>query len=236
MNSGALILDLIVVIIAVVSILVYMKRGFVKTVVEFAGFFVAVLLAFNLSSVLAESTYTGFIRQPVIDGIEKKVSDIVVDSGQAAADKIWDAIPGFVTDNAENFNISKETLVEKLNMGDITTSEAIASATDEFVKPVIVTILSAAFALIIFLVVTLLCRLLAKPLNALFSAIPVVGGLNKTLGAVLGFGNGIVFALIFCAIISCIVAFTESGFLIFTRENIEASALFKLLCNLNPIY
>jgi len=236
MNSMGIILDLIIVVIAVVSVIVYMKRGFVKTVVEFAGFFVAVLLAFNLSSVLAETTYTGIIRQPVINGIESKVSDIVVENGETAADAIWNAIPGCVTENAENFNISKDHLVEKLNLADITTTEAIASATDEFVKPVVVTILSAALSLLIFLVVSLLFKLLAKPLNALFSAIPLVGNLNKTLGGVLGLGNGVVYALIFCAIISCIVAFTESGFLIFTRENIEASALFELLCKLNPIY
>lgn len=233
--SMGMVLDLIVIAIISVAVVIARKRGFVKTVVEFAGFFVAVILAFNLSSVLAEATYDNWIRRPVIDSINSSISGVVTETGENAADAIWNAIPSFITDNAEAFNISKEQLSEIVDVSNISTGDAVAKATDQFVKPVALTVISAILSIVIFLLVALVFKLLAKPLNALFSAIPVVGTLNKVLGVVLGFGNGIVISVIFCAVILCIIAFNGSGFLIFTKDNIDSSYLFKLLCKLSPM-
>ena len=64
----------------------------------------------------------------------------------------------------------------------------------------------------------------------------LVGKLNRTLGGVVGFFKGILLATVFCMIVGVIVSFTKNGFLIFTRESIEASTIFGTICDMLPFF
>ncbi len=230
------ILDLIIVAIIAVAVLLTVKRGFVRSAVELAGFILAVILAFNLGPALAETTYENIIKEPVAKTVENSLDSAVSEQVGSLSDKVWSGMPRFITENAEKFGISRDTMNSSLN--SVTSDNTVDIAlelTDNIVKPIAVAGLKVVFGFLIFIIVAILAKLLAKPINKLFS-ISFAGTINRLLGAVLGLGKGLIYSVIFCAIISIIVVFTDSGFLFFTKENIESSMLFKWLCDLNPIY
>lgn len=230
------ILDLIVVAIIVIAILISRKRGFVRTAVELVGFVLAVYLAFSVGPMLSETTYDKAVKPAVTETIESTLNDTINTTTENISNAVWDAMPSFVSKNADKFGVSENSLSENFNL---TSEESIAKTAENIsakvVAPVVVKALSIVYGLIIFIIVAVLAKILAKPINKLFS-ISFIGSINKLLGSILGAGKGVIFAVIFCAVISSIVVFTKSGFLIFTRESIEASTLFELLCKINPIY
>ena len=97
MNSinFSLILDLIVVAIILFCILHSAKKGFVKVVVGVVGLIAAYMLAFTVSTPLANITYDKFIEPTMVNAVNES-TDTQTDSAQT---KAWDAIPEFITKN-----------------------------------------------------------------------------------------------------------------------------------------
>lgn len=229
-----IILDLILLLIIAVCVIISVKRGFIKTVVEFLGFVLAIYLAFTFGPVLSDATYDNFVKP----SISSEISDAIADASNAGATQItnelWEKLPEFLTKNADKFGVSLEKIQSDISIDKVTDTNEIAnSITDSVVKPVATAALDTVFSIVLFLVISLIAKLLSKPINKLFS-VSYVGKVNKALGVLLGVGNGIVFSILFCVIISSVLIFTKSGFLIFTRENIEKSTVFELLCKINP--
>lgn len=231
-----IVLDLIVVAIVALCVIISIKRGFMKTAIELVGFVLAVYVAFNFGPVLSGATYDKLIKNPVSDKISTTITEFAQEGTADVTNAVWDKCPEFFKENADVFGVSLEKLQSDISLGDKLDTNAIAeNITDSVVKPIATTALNAVYSILLFLIIAIITKFLSKPINKLFS-ISFIGKINKTLGGVLGFGKGIVFAIIFCAVISSIVIFTKSGFLIFTKENIEASTIFELLCKINPIY
>ncbi len=231
-----IVLDLIILAIIAISILISIKRGFVKTAIELVGFGLAVYVAFNFGPALSNVTYEKVIRNSVATTISKTITDTAEQTSAQVGDEVWEKLPGFVKKNSEKFGVSKEQMQSQINITDnLDTMTFSENITDSVVKPIATTAMNFIYGIILFILIALLTKFLAKPINKLFS-ISFVGSINKFLGAIIGLGKGAIFAVIFCAVISAVVVFTKSGFLIFTRENIETSTLFKLLCKINPIY
>ncbi len=216
------ILDLIILGILLLTILISAKKGFVKAVVETAGFIAAVILAFTISSPLAEVTYDKIIEPPILNAVEA--------STQSAENDAISAVPDFITKNAERFGVSLEEFEDKI-LTDISGSAAATTktASQDVLKPVATKILALVYSVVLVIILLVVVKFFAKIINKIFS-FSIVGKLNRTLGGVLGFIKGSVFAILFCMVVALIMAFA-GDFLIFTEENINSSYLFKLIIN-----
>ena len=93
---AALILDLIIVLIIVFCAIISAKHGFVRTVVEVAGFLAAFVIAFTISSPLANATYDKIIEPKIVENVQ----DASVEGTQSVTQKIWDALPGIFKNNS----------------------------------------------------------------------------------------------------------------------------------------
>lgn len=228
-----IVLDLILVLIVALCVIISVKRGFMKTVVEFVGFVLAIYIAFTFGPVLSDATYNNFVKPSISNEISEAITDASNAGSTQITNELWKKLPDFLTDNADKFGVSLEKIQSDISLDNVTdTSEISNNITDSVVKPVATAALDTIFSILLFLVISLLAKLLSKPINKLFS-VSYVGKVNKALGVILGVGNGVVFSVLFCVIISSIIIFTKSGFLIFTRENIEDSTVFELLCKIN---
>ncbi len=230
------VLDIIVAVIIAISAFVAAKRGFVRTAIELAGFILAIVLAFNLGPSVSDAVYDGTIHKSVTNKIADAIVEKIDDKTEAKSEAVWDAVPGFVASNIEFFGVDKEGIDAKLETATADTASLVAAdISKEYVKPVVSAAICGIVGLVLFIVLSILIKYIAIPINKLFT-ISIVGTLNRVLGAVLGAGKGVVYAAVFCLIISTLVVFTDSGFLIFTREAIEESSLAKILCGLNPVF
>lgn len=227
-----IVLDVIVLAIIGITAVISAKKGFVATVVELVGLVLAFYLAFTLSSVAANFTYDKFISPSIKETIVEEIGDSV----NKTADSVWESLPGIVVSGANTLGIEKEDVFGGANDTASSTIEDIANTVDvKIARPVITTFIRFILGFILFIACIFLIKILAKLLNKLFS-FSIIGKLNKLLGAVLGAGKGMVFATVFVLLLSTIAAVTKNGFLIFTNENIEKSAIFDFIAGFNPFY
>lgn len=225
-----IVLDLMVLAIIILFCILSARKGFVKIFVEVAGFVAAMVLTFTISTPLAGATYDKIIEPPIISSVSKTA----VNTSEAATQSVWDSLPDFVTKNADRLSLDSEQLSENVtdNMqGGVET--AVEKASQEIIRPVVVKILGLVYSVVLMIVLLILVKLLAKLINKVFS-FSVIGKANKFFGGVLGILKGAVIAIVFCMVISLIVSFTKNGFLIFTKDSIDSSYVFKFLTEIVP--
>ena len=221
----SIIIDLIIVAIILVTALISAKQGFVRAVVEVAGFVAAVLVAFSVSAPLADITYEKVIEPPILSS----VSENAAQSTAQTADSVWESLPSFITDNSEKLGITKEHIEKIVVESTLSSADtALNEISQKAVKPVATGILETLYAVILIVVLLFVVKILAKLLNKAFS-FSVVGKLNRTLGGLLGVVKGLAIALIVCEIVVLIISFTHNGIWIFNNENIDKTYILILL-------
>lgn len=226
------ILDGIIILIVLICVILSAKRGFVRTLIEVAGFIAAIIIAFTFSSPLSGVVYDKMIEPTVIKTVESTATESA-ENANAAVDAVWAKLPKFITEN-NFFGLSKDKVSQEIQNETANSSVALAnSISDSFVEPVAIKILSMLFSTILVVVLIFVFKFLAKYINKLFS-FSLVCSINKTLGGILGLIKGLAIAVIFCMIITLILSLTKNGFLIFTYDAINASYIFKFIAEFSP--
>ena len=112
------ILDGIIILIVLVTVFLSAKKGFVRTLIEVVGFFIAVWVAFTFSSPIANAMYDKIVEPIVVKSVESSV-ETVVEGTEAitsnAVDAIWDKMPSIFTGNSF-LSISKDSIAEKVEI------------------------------------------------------------------------------------------------------------------------
>ena len=226
----AYIVDGIIIAIVLLAIIFSSKKGFVRTVIEVAGFIAAFIIAFTFSSPLSNLTYDKMIEPSIIKTAEQTATDTT----ESTVDAFWEAMPKFVKNNSQKLGISKEEISQKAasNVGQ-NSSQLALSLSQNVAKPVVCKLLSFLFSTVLVVVLLFVVKILAKFVNKLFS-FSIIGKLNRTLGGVIGFFKGIIIAFAFCMLITLIVSFTGNGIWIFNAQVLEETVIFKTLCSLSP--
>lgn len=223
------ILDAIVILIVLFYVFISAKKGFVRTLIEVVGFVAAIVIAFTVSTPIAEVSYDSFIYPSIAENVEVTGKDNIND----AADAVWDKLPKFITENSF-FGVSKDNVTASAEDEFANQSDSIAqSISDKMIKPTVVKLLSVIVSFVLVIILLFVAKILAKYVNKLFT-FSIVGDINKFLGGALGVVKGAAIAIIFCLVISIILSFTKGGFLIFTYDAINSSYLFKFLMGFSP--
>ncbi|HHW46424.1 MAG TPA: CvpA family protein [Clostridiales bacterium] len=231
-----IVLDLFVV--AIVAFVAWRSamRGFVRTVIELVGYFLAFYISVTLSSPIATGIYDKFIDTAITNTVESNINQAVTSTTGEKVDEIWDSLPSIVVKSADQFGITKNSLSENINNNIKDSSRQVAAAvTQNIARPVIVGLIKAVISVVLFGLCMIGVKFLARFVNKCFN-LPVIGTVNKVLGGVLGSFKGVVVAVIVCIIISTIIVITGNGFWIFTNDNISASTLFEYFCSFNPLF
>ncbi len=219
-------IDLILIAVILFFVLTSARRGFVKVLIETVGFIAAVIVAFTVSTPLAELTYDKIIEPPVIEAAVNAV-------GESAEHEAWNALPEFlINSDTAFFGTTVNSFTEKITAnisGGV--ENAVITASQEVVKPVASKLIGLLYSVILIIVLSIAVKFLAKIINKLFS-FSFVGSINRTLGGVVGFVKGIVIAVVLCAVVSLILSFTGKPFLIFSEDTINQTYLFKFLTDI----
>jgi len=225
---AAVILDLIILAIIGVCVLISAKHGFVRTFIELVGIILVILFANFVSGPLANFTYDKSIEPVILRTVESTTSGDIKDSSKID----MSSLPEFARRFINESDVSKFENSVKNNVHDGVQS-AVLNASQKIIKPMVSGILSMVYALAIFFILMFVVKILAKLINKLFSFKPL-GKLNSILGGGIGFFKGIIFATIFCLIITVLVRLNQNGIWIFTQESLDKTLLLKLLTNLLP--
>lgn len=186
------------------------SKGFIRIVLSFAmtiiSFILAILLAGPFESFVKNST-------PVYDKINKQmteyVSKYVPKELDAASEELQkEAIRELKLPSAlQSRLIDGNTIDEKLAMGTESFSEYLAvSLTD--------TLVEAFSVIILFICIKLILRIIVSLID-LISRLPLVNGVNKSLGGLVGLAEGILIIWVACIMLTAISG-TEIGQQIFS--------------------
>ena len=230
------ILDLIIVLIIGIFVFVSAKHGFARTVIELVGYFLAIYLAFTIGGLLADVIYDSAIVPAFVERIAEKITVSADANVGETVNNIWSSLPGIVVNTAENFNITVDTLRETITQNLTNSANTVAfaeTAANSVVRPILVPIVKALIGFILFILLMFVVKILSKIINKVF-CLPLIGGLNKFLGGIIGLLKGAIVSIVFVTVVLLIMSFFEDGFLIFTNDNIEQSILFKFFAGFSP--
>lgn len=226
-------LALDIVLIAVFAAIVFAaaKKGFVKSLLELAAFFLAMFLAFQFSSVIAEKAYDSFLRERLVTAIEEQAENgLDLTETQNKVSATIDAMPEFLAELAKNIGVDTEKLSAEISSEKFTGENLAAQLEEKIARPVLTSALTAICFIALAVILSVLLRWLAGVISKLFK-LPVVGTANKLLGAALGIIKGVLVIVLFCTVLELLFAGGDGEL----AEAVNGSRVIALLDDINPI-
>ncbi len=204
--------DIIIVLVLLFFIWSSARRGFVRTVIDIVGYILAMFVAFSISGTIANAAYDNLVKPSISSAIEERLSQASGESAQQVISDAFDNMPSVITSAAENFGITKESTIERysgaLDNGAASAAEAI---TDYVAGPVIISIFTGVAVIIILITLMCIVHVIARAANGVISKVPIVGGLNKVLGAITGVIKGALIALLLCVVLTIVLNLIPNG-------------------------
>ncbi len=225
----SIVLDAVVLIIILIVTFITMKRGFVKSIIGLVSLVLTLVIVSACSKPIATIIYDSIIDKPVQNSIVKQLDENDQKNNEAV-NSVWDSLPKFLTNAAENSGITTES-IGTIIKSENDNAEIAYNFSQNVIRPTAISVTTFAVNIILFIVLTILFRLLSKVICKLFKA-PVLKQVNKALGLVLGVLKGIVIASLVCVVVSYIVSFSKSDYVFLNSEVINNTIVFSKLSTL----
>jgi Colicin V production protein. len=222
-----ILLDLAIVITIILYIVIYAKKGFVKSLVIFVGNIASVILASIISRPVSKFAFDTFFRNKMIESVSGKMMETGIPAGiDQAVDQSVSALPEFIQNFIDLFGGDID-----LNNISITQNvpEFSSMLVDEIVAPIVISLIQIIVFFILFFIFIYLVKVIAKVTN-IVKKVPVVGQLNKFLGAALGFLCGIITIFLVLFFFRLILPYIDID-----KEFLDSTIIFKWLLYDNPV-
>lgn len=214
------IVDIILVAVFALIILLSAKKGFFRSVIDFAGSMIAVLLARAFSESYAKTAFDSFIAPGAEKLLAQNLGDVGTTDYAQQVENALNSLPEGLDGILQIMGIDSQSIMDKASSGvNLNGENLVESLMNSVVTPigtaVVQFILFVVFAIVLIFAIKFFGRLFDK----IFKKLPVIKGLNKSLGAVFGILRGLIIVVIVSMLISVVVSFTNSEMLITSVEN-----------------
>lgn len=201
------------------------SKGFIRIVLSFAMTIISFVLA-----ILLAGPFETFVRNstPIYDKINRQMTEYVSEyvskemdmaSEELQKEAIIDLkLPSVI----KNKLIDGNTIDEKLSMGAESFSDYLAASLTD-------TLVEAFSVIILFICVKLILRIVVY-LFDLISKLPLIHGVNKSLGGLIGFAEGILIIWAACILLTALSG-TETGQQIF--QAVSTNKILNFIYNNN---
>ena len=224
-----IIIDVALCAIVLLFAFISRKKGFLTTFLELCGFILAGFAAIKLSPIVSEWIYDTLIAPSMISSVTDKLSS----SAAVAADTVIGAIPAFAVKAAEFIGINVKGIAE--GTASSGSFEKIASEVNaSVIRPIIVLLIKAILTIIMFVVFMIVIKLIAKLFKGV-NKLPLIGGLNKALGFILGIGKGAIVAMLVCFVLYLLISVAGGKFLFFTKDITDKTIIYSWVNSFNPL-
>ena len=220
------IFDLILLVLLIIVAFRYAKQGFVAGLVQFLGNVASLIGALVISRQVSPLVFSQFFENSFVNKIETTLSS----GGEIGLQDTVEKYAGFLPEALKNSIIAS---------GNNLLSDDAPELASHFVQEVIAPLVTPIIAVVVFFVAFALCKLLVGFIVAVLTncnRIPVLGGVNKLLGFVMGLFAGTVdLYLILCAV--CAIIVITGGSIQFLNETtLQGSIAYQLFRQFNPFY
>lgn len=211
MTKYSLIIDGITAFIGLLIIYNGYKKGFIRSVILVIGYVFSIFFAIYLSKILSVYLYDNFIRDLIIENIDKTIA---ANTGQISVagivpvvlSKLPKIIINPIIGDSGGMNHLNQLIIDQTDGSLTKLSQAIV---DNIFSPIILQLMKVILCLIIFILCTIIVKIIAKMFKGIY-AIPIIGPINSILGGLLGIVQaGIAYYLI-ALVISIIISLTAN--------------------------
>ncbi len=194
----SIILDVILIAIFAAYVITAAKKGFVRTLLELVAVVAAIFLSFQISPVISQTVYDGFVEKEIVATLEEQISENVdALSVTEKANAVLDSIPDFAVSLASSAGVEISTIKEQISSQKFDSQNLAQSLVDKIAEPIVVGALTIIIFILLAVVLMIALKFVAKLISKLFD-IPLVKSVNKSLGGVLGAIKGALGVVVIC--------------------------------------
>jgi len=213
------IIDILFLIIAITTVIIFAKRGFIQSFFKYSKTLLAVIASYTFAPRLGDFLYERVVYNGIFGWVSEKVDSFVLSvTGKIDIDTILDEVPFIV----RQF-VSSEKVADKFGQS-VNDVREIANEFSAFVSRPFSSLLSNLFAyILVFLLALLLLTIIGKLLD-LITKIPVLHGINVFLGLLLGCGAAFLLLSALTYLLSILIG--TFGNILYLEELSDSSYLF----------
>lgn len=228
----ALIIDLVAIVAAVLFIWQSSIKGFLVSFIDFLGYIVSVIMAGYFSSAAANLLYDKYLNIKITTALDSTIRQAT--SGLNWTDSVSLAV--------NNLPMGIRDLVSSVfkNLTDETQqflNENAFSIAAEFInnniKPMIISLLTSMFFVLIFSILLYLIREASKYIKGL-DKISVVSTVDHVLGGVIGFFKIFLILLIVFTAADLFVVLSSNNSTLINADMLNKSLVYSLISQINP--
>lgn len=169
-------------------------------------------------------------------GIEKIIlSSVITDNisndtafGEVnkAIEEMAQSLPSFMSGVADSLVTEEKINDVVISILDADSDDYASAITDNVVKPVVLVPMRALIFVILFVIILVVLNILAKLMKGI-NRIPLIGGINKFLGAIAGFVQGAIVIFLICIFVQVVIVLSGNELIFLNTMTIDESFIFK---------
>lgn len=229
----ALIIDISTVLFTVLLIWLASKKGFIASFVELVGYVLSLILAGYFSSALSNFVYDKYLQTKITTALDSSIRDATtgLDWTDAVANAVKD-LPGVVSDLISSVFTSLTNETQSFVYDNtFNIADGFISTT---IKPMIISLLTSIFFVIIFTIILFLIKHTSKALSNV-DDIPVLGTANRVLGGILGFAKSILIIFIIFMAMNLFIKLTDNQSEYINYDTMNKSLVYTFIDSINPL-
>ena len=222
----SILIDIAVIALIAVFAFIGYRKGLVKTLLNFAGVFIALIAAFYIASPLFSFVFDTFFSDRIHNGVNKAIVNSAADTVTGAVA----AVPDYIKKGAKALDINIEKVISDSDPeSGVSFAEDVAETiTQKVARPIVTRLLAIILFIILFVLLRVLIKVIANALN-LVARLPGLNLANRTLGAVIGFAEGLLIAYVCCFAIMQIADIKGGSFLGVSMDTLSDTYIFSKL-------
>jgi len=222
----SILIDIAVIALIAVFAFIGYRKGLVKTLLNFAGVFIALIAAFYIASPLSSFIFDTFFIDRIHNGVNKAIVNSAADTVTGAVA----AVPDYIKKGAKALDINVEKVISDSDPeSGVSFAEDVAETiTQKVARPIVTRLLAIILFIILFVLLRVLIKVIANALN-LVARLPGLNLANRTLGAVIGFAEGLLIAYVCCFAIMQIADIKGGSFLGVSMDTLSDTYIFSKL-------
>ena len=227
----SIILDVILIAVFAAYVITAAKKGFVRTLLELVAVVAAIFLSFQISPVVSQTVYDGFVEKEIVNALEEQINENVdALSVTETANAVLDSIPDFAVSLASSAGVEISTIKDQIASQKIDSQNLAQSLVDKIAEPIVVGALTIIIFILLAVVLMIVLKFVAKLISKLFN-IPLVKSVNKSLGGVLGAIKGALVVVVICTALRFIFGGGDGELSVAVND----SFVMGLLDEINPL-
>lgn len=224
--TPAILVDLILLAVLIVTVLRYAKKGFVSGMIDLVGSLVSLASAWFVSAKLSPVVFGTLFKS----NLTERIAEALQKQGLDGITTVLDGLSGLLPQR-----FLDDIALRAAGLLTPGAPDVAQRVVEELVEPLVVPLIAVVLFFATFVVCRVLVALLVTSLANL-NKIPGIGGVNHLLGVAVGLVVGLIHVLLGLCLLWAVVVITNGTLPGLNDTALSGSILYRLFSDYNPFF